>query len=547
MRWTICAVCVIGIAATAGRTFAQDDPDRPRGCREAARPHIPEQDILQKTWVFLTDKGVAPAQLPAALADVQASYDAHAIERRRLRRTDPGLFDARDLPVCTEYRDEVLATGAHLHIESRWLNAVSVLATQSQIDTISRLPFVTSVEPVRAGRCDDACRGAERIPDRTYGARDFYGYAGPQLAQIDLISLHTRGFHAQGVRIGILDTGFRRDHVAFHSVDAPLTIVAEHDFINNDDNTDNEGADDPEQNHHGTLILGVLAAYDPDQLVGGAYGASFILCKTEVTATETPIEEDNYVGGLEFIEAHGGDVATSSLGYIDWYTQADLNGHTAVTTIGVNTATANGLHCCTAAGNEGHDDDPAISHLIAPADALRVITCGAANDTGAATGFSSDGPSADGRVKPEVLALGLHTATVWYDDTTSFATASGTSLSTPLVAAAVACLTGAHPTWTPDQMRTALFTTASDAATGADPLFIRGYGMVDAARAAGPCSADFNGDGDVGTDSDIESFFACLAGTCCATCGTADFNLDGDTGTDSDIEAFFRVLAGGAC
>ncbi len=63
-----------------------------------------------------------------------------------------------------------------------------------------------------------------------------------------------------------------------------------------------------------------------------------------------------------------------------------------------------------------------------------------------------------------------------------------------------------------------------------------------------PCgSADFNGDGDIGTDADIEAFFACLGGACCRTCGTADFNGDGDVGTDADIEAFFRVLSGGAC
>jgi hypothetical protein len=60
-------------------------------------------------------------------------------------------------------------------------------------------------------------------------------------------------------------------------------------------------------------------------------------------------------------------------------------------------------------------------------------------------------------------------------------------------------------------------------------------------------SADFNNDGDFGTDADIEAFFACLAGTCCASCGTADFNGDGDIGTDADIESFFRVLGGGAC
>jgi hypothetical protein len=62
-------------------------------------------------------------------------------------------------------------------------------------------------------------------------------------------------------------------------------------------------------------------------------------------------------------------------------------------------------------------------------------------------------------------------------------------------------------------------------------------------------SADFNCDGDVGTDADIEAFFACLAGNCPAfpCMGTADFDGDGDIGTDADIEAFFRVLGGGTC
>ncbi len=111
----------------------------------------------------------------------------------------------------------------------------------------------------------------------------------------------------------------------------------------------------------------------------------------------------------------------------------------------------------------------------------------------------------------------------------------------------MACIAGAHPDWTVDQTRRALFTTASDAAAGPDPLFIRGYGLLDAARASSYCSADFNGDGDTGTDADIEAFFACLAGNCCPLCATADFNGDGDAGTDADIESFFRVLGGGAC
>ncbi len=61
------------------------------------------------------------------------------------------------------------------------------------------------------------------------------------------------------------------------------------------------------------------------------------------------------------------------------------------------------------------------------------------------------------------------------------------------------------------------------------------------------CSADYNGDGDVGTDADIDAFFACLSGYCCPACAGPDFNHDGDVGTDADIESFFRVLGGGPC
>lgn len=116
---------------------------------------------------------------------------------------------------------------------------------------------------------------------------------------------------------------------------------------------------DSGQHWHGTAILGTIGAYKPDTLIGGAYDAAFYLAKTEDITREEPIEEDFYVAGLQWIEANGADLATSSLGYIDWYTQDDLDGETATTTIAVNIATANGLACCTAAGNGGHDNAPA--------------------------------------------------------------------------------------------------------------------------------------------------------------------------------------------
>jgi len=505
---------------------------------------------LTKAWVFFTDKGVAQSGLGAALDEVEAGYDAKARARRALRRTDPGLFDERDLPVAGAYRDAVAATGARPHVESRWVNALSVVGTREQIEQAAALPFVRAVEPVRSG--PRTVGTGEEVQPGGYGGRGFYGLAEAQLSQINLIALHGAGLTGQGVVVGVLDTGFRRDHVAFTNPAKPLVVIAERDFINSDNNTAFQEGDPGDQHHHGTLILGTLAAYKPDELVGGAFDASYILCKTEDVASETPVEEDNYVAALEFIELHGGDVATSSLSYSDWYTAPDYNGVTAVTSIAVNTATANGLHVCTAAGNAGNDGDPGTAHIGAPADALRVVTCGAVDGAGTITWFSSDGPTADGRVKPELLALGSATKTVGYDDTTSYVGASGTSLSTPLVAGAVACLAGAHPEWTADQMRAALLASASDFVLNgvSDPLFVRGFGILNALDAwGGPgCgSADFDGDGDSGTDLDIENFFACLGGNCCQGCGSADFDGDGDTGTDMDIEAFFRVLGGGAC
>jgi len=452
-------------------------------------------------WVFFTDKGFEDgAAEQAAIGGLAETYNQRAVQRRLLRRTAPGLFDARDLPVSAEYRTGVEAAGAEVRIESRWLNAVSVEAGPAEIEAIGALGFVDRVEPVRRGRHIDSEMG--EASDGGGSTRGFYGQAEAQLTQIGLPGLHAQGYTGDGVIVGILDTGFYRAHQAFNHPDNPVEVVAEWDFINNDGNTSIESGDDGGQHSHGTMILGTIRAYNPNTLVGGAYNASVILCKTEDITDETQVEEDYYVAGLEFIEANGGDMTTSSLGYIDWYSQNDLDGLTAVTTIGVNVATANGLHCCTAAGNSGHDGNPNTSSLIAPADAFEVLTCGAAYSDGSIAGFSSDGPTADGRLKPEVLARGVDTYTVWPYDTTSYTTASGTSLSTPLVAAAVACLVQARPDWTPAQMREHLFNTASDYVQNGqpDPVFVRGYGVINAEAAlADDCAADVNGDGAVNT------------------------------------------------
>jgi serine protease AprX len=492
-------------------------------------------------WVFFTDKGYESEMAENAAIDaLSTTYNERAIWRRQLRRTAPGLFDARDLPVNSAYTQDIEGLGGEVRISSKWLNAISIEAGPDAIAAISSLDFVDRVEPVRHAPRTEPVK-SEPV-DGGGTTRSFYGLADGQLSQISLIELHGQGYTGEGVIIGILDTGFYRGHEAFNHPDNPVQVVAEWDFINNDGNTANEGGDDSGQHSHGTMILGTIRAYNPDTLVGGAYNASVILCKTEDITSETQVEEDYYVAGLEFIEANGGDLATSSLSYSAWYNQSDYDGQTAVTTIGVNIATANGVHCCTSVGNGGHDSDPNTSHLGAPADAYEVLAIGAVTSEGSTSGFSSDGPTADGRVKPELLAQGSSTYTVDPYDNNDYRTASGTSLSAPLAAAAVACLVQARPWWTPAQMREHLFNTASDFVQNGeyDPMYVRGYGILHAANAlADDCTADVNGDGEVNTQ-DVLAFLNLWV----ADEDQADFNGDGTINTQ-DVLAFLNAWVAG--
>lgn len=488
------------------------------------------------SWVFLVDR---PPTTTLSAADTVLTD--RALARRAARRFDGRIVDDRDRPVDEAAVAAVRAAGARVRATSRWLNAVSVEASATELAAIQGLPFVRSTQPVRSAKRDEPVESP--APQGGLADGDVNDVSKPQLAQLDLIALHEKGFTGKGTVIGVLDTGFQRSHVAFNDGDQPLVVLAEHDFINDDPNTAIEEGDPDGQHKHGTWILGTLAAREPGLFLGAAPDAAYVLAKTEDTAGETPIEEDYYVAGLEFVEANGADVATSSLGYINWYEPSDLDGVTAVTSVAVNIATLNGMVCVTSAGNGGHDNDPTTNHLGAPADAFDVITCGAVAGDGVIAGFSSDGPSADGRLKPEVLAWGVQTATVKSTADIGYTNVSGTSLSTPLIAGAIACVMQARPEFTVTAVRTALFTTASDYAFSntPDPFFIRGYGIVQANAASLKVFAP----ADLTRDDKVNGADLGLLLSAWGPCDGCPADLDGNGAVDGgDLGAFLAGWTG---
>jgi subtilisin family serine protease len=537
MRALLLSVLVAAVVAGSGGSGVPAGVARELNVHRSVDRLLAEQGGPALVWVLFQDKG--PVDATEAIKGLEQTYNARAIQRRRLRRTAPGLFDERDLPVHPDYVLAVTRTGAELRTASRWVNGVSVLATKAHVRAIAALPFVSKVQPVRRIGHAPAPGGPTDIdpPDggAAAGAGSFYGLAEEQLAQINVIALHEQGYTGSGVIIGSLDTGFATTHEAFNYPGHPLQVVAAWDFLNDDPDVGIEPGDLPNQHEHGTYILGTMAAYNPNVLVAGGYDASYILAKVEDVAGEYLAEEHLFVAGLEFIEANGGDVATSSVVMYDYYPQDQLDGLTSVMTIGINTATANGLHCLQGAGNQGHDSDPATSTLLPPADGFQAITCGSVDSAGVSAWFTSDGPTADGRVKPELMARGVNTRTVNANADNGYSEINGASVATPTTAGAVACVVQVHPEWTVDQMRWALIHTADIYVTSGtfDPLYIRGYGISDILAAAGstpPRPGDLDEDGVVG----ILDFLTLLSqwGPCPEPCPP---HCLGDVDTDCDV------------
>ncbi|MBT7944556.1 MAG: S8 family serine peptidase [Candidatus Marinimicrobia bacterium] len=439
-----------------------------------------KRDNLYRVWVYFVDK---------------VDLDKHDISKKAMDRREKSNVASNhlwlDLNVSPTYKNQITNLGIEIKNESRWLNAVSIICQKTDLKKIAELSCVKKIEPVIGYKKETFQNELENSSN----TRDLdYGNAQAQVEQINVHELHNAGYTGEGVRILVMDTGFDLTHNSMININ----VIEQWDVINNDNQTANETDDEANngQDNHGTAVLSTIAANAPGELIGVAFDAEFLLAKTEDVSQEIQQEEDNYVAGLEWGEANGADVVTTSLGYLDWYDYEDMDGNTAVTTNAVDIAVGLGMVCVTAAGNSGNDS---WYYIIAPADADSVIAVGAVRENGVIASFSSHGPTFDGRIKPEVCARGSYTWCVSPNSTTTYTQLSGTSLACPLVGGAVALVRQAKPEWSAMEVREAVMMTASQSS---EPDNSYGYGIMNAALAI-----EYDHTASIGNDNSIPNSF----------------------------------------
>ncbi len=407
----------------------------------------------------------------------QEFLSERAINRRLLQKIS---IEQQDLPVNQTYVNQVQAL-AQVRYQSKWLNGVVVRTNQTVINQITRLPFVTGIlwngdlkNSATSSSIPEALARKSKF-EETHSA-DF-GLSNVQNTMLGIDKMHEAGFTGTGVLIGVFDSGFSNAQnlgILRHLFTGTL-VETTWDFVNDEPNVYNDHS-------HGTNVLSVIAANQPGQFVGTAPNASFALFTTEDVFSETRIEELYWLLAAEKADSLGVDVINSSLGYYSFdnpaqnYAKTAMDGNTTLITRAADWAAAKGILVVTSAGNEGRSS---WERITAPADADSVIAVGAVSANGEYVAFSSIGPSADGRVKPDLAAMGLST-TVGRPNN-SVGASNGTSFSSPLVAGLAAGMRQAFPSLSAMQIRELLIKSGSQSDT---PDTFLGFGIPNFERAS---------------------------------------------------------------
>lgn len=443
-----------------------------------------------KYWIFFKDKGESfVEENPLAKGSKLYSLAEENLSRRailrRSRRNVSVKIDYLDLPVNGRYVAELKKSGVVIENSSKWLNAVTAYLDDAAIQKLKLMEFIKELKPVAVYKNKGEKPGSNdpiinnMILNKTTSKYN-YGLSLSQNQMINIPKVHDLGIDGTGVVVGMLDTGFdwRR-----HSSLNKLKVLSEYDFVFKDSVTANQQQDIGGQDTHGTLCFSILGGFAPDTLIGPSYNSEFILGKTEDMRGESIIEEDNWAAGIEWMENLGVDVVSSSLGYnqfndsIGNHTYKDMDGATTLVTKVADIAVTKGVVVVVSAGNEG---TTSWKYITAPADGKYVIAVGAANSNGSKASFSSFGPTYDGRIKPDVSALGVSVYHAVSGTKSSYSWSSGTSVACPLVAGVASMILSARPDLTPAQVTEALRMTAGQALAPDNQL---GWGVIDAYKA----------------------------------------------------------------
>ncbi len=424
-----------------------------------------QQDTL-KYRISLKDK----AATEYSLKKPEKYLSAKAIERRRKQNLP---IDSTDLPVCRKYIDEIRKQGVKIVVTGKWDNFVTVSCNDTTlIDRIAALPFVLSTEKVwispGAGKPSMATERDSVLNQPTIHPDSIYGRAITQIQMSNGDKLHEAGFKGQGMTIAVIDAGF-------HNVDKitamqNIRILGTKDFVN-------QQADIFAESNHGMSVLSCIGMNRPDIMTGTAPEASFWLLRSEDEYSEHLVEQDYWSAAVEFADSVGVDVINTSLGYYSFddksknYKYRDLDGRHALMSRQASHIADKGMILVCSAGNSGAGS---WKKITPPGDADNVLTVGAIDKRAVLATFSSVGNTADHRVKPDVVAVGVGSDVIRTDGNQG--RANGTSFSSPIMCGMVTCLWQACPTLTAKEV-IELVRRSGDRAGFPDNIY--GYGVPD--------------------------------------------------------------------
>ncbi|MFM6943490.1 MAG: S8 family serine peptidase, partial [Aquirufa sp.] len=409
---------------------------------------LPMQAQTYRYLILFKDK----ASNSFSLNNPSAFLSSKSLERRRKNRV---VISTQDLPVSTTYLDQVKTTGARILFPLKWINGALISQKPSELKKTLALSCVKSLywnfpaDSSAAFQIQSGTQSTSTSPD--------YGNSITQITQLGIDQMHAKNIHGEGVLITLLDDGFKNANtVSF------LQNTFSEKRISATLTTDPSVSSVYVTGGHGTNVLSTIAGYEPGKLIGTAYKASFALAQTEESGHELIVEEANWLRGAEWADSLGTDIISSSLGYSAFdnpvynHAYSDMNGKSTLVSKAAAWAASKGILCTISAGNEGAN---AWKYITAPADADSILTVGAVNALGGLSSFSSIGPSFDGRIKPDVVAMGSNTVVGLIDGTIGIS--SGTSFSAPLVAGLAAGLIQSFPTHSAQQIRSAILQSGS--------------------------------------------------------------------------------------